>query len=148
MTIEVKQPISLAVAFLWIGFIGAISFMESWLKFQAPGITLPLGLGIGELVFHALNTMEWVFSVIIILDYLRTRGRNIRQKELWFLIPFIILVLQTFWILPTLNERAHQLINGVTLPPSYLHFYFAGMEVVKAGCLLIFGYSLFIKIRK
>lgn len=58
----VQRPIVIIVTFLWIGFVCAISFMEAWLKFQAPGITVPLGLGIGRLVFNALNTVEWVFA--------------------------------------------------------------------------------------
>lgn len=31
---------------VWSGCIVAISFMESWLKFRAPGVTLPTGLSI------------------------------------------------------------------------------------------------------
>ncbi len=38
-------------AFL-LGAIVAISFLEAPLKFLAPGITIPLGLGIGRLVFR------------------------------------------------------------------------------------------------
>jgi len=49
------EGIMVIVAFLWIGFVAAISFMEAWIKFQAPGITVPLGLGIGKIVFAALN---------------------------------------------------------------------------------------------
>ena len=45
----------MAASFLWIGFICAISFMETRLKFRAPGVTLPIGLSIGKLVFRALN---------------------------------------------------------------------------------------------
>ena len=48
--------------FLWIGFVGAISFMEAWLKFKAPGVTMPIGLGIGKLVFNALNKMAQMFE--------------------------------------------------------------------------------------
>lgn len=36
----------------------AISFLEAPLKFRAPGITVPLGLGIGRLVFQAFNAVE------------------------------------------------------------------------------------------
>jgi len=50
-----KNTLIIAITFIWIGFIGAISFMEAWLKFQAPGVTTELGLSIGQLVFKALN---------------------------------------------------------------------------------------------
>lgn len=49
------QVIGAATAFIWLGMVLAISFLETPLKFRAPGITLPLGLGIGRLVFRALN---------------------------------------------------------------------------------------------
>jgi len=48
----VKMPVAAICTFVWIGFVCAISFMEAWLKFRAPGITVPLGLGIGRLVFQ------------------------------------------------------------------------------------------------
>lgn len=51
----VSQYIMLLSVFVWCGCIIAISFMESWLKFRAPGVTLRIGLNIGKLVFNALN---------------------------------------------------------------------------------------------
>lgn len=42
----------------WVGLVCAISFMEAWLKFQAPGVTLTIGLSIGMKVFTALNRVE------------------------------------------------------------------------------------------
>ena len=54
-TTTVQQPIAVACLFTWIGFVCAISFLEAWLKFRAPGVTVPIGLGIGRLVFGALK---------------------------------------------------------------------------------------------
>lgn len=51
------------VPFVWLGMVVAISFLEAPLKFRAPGITLLLGLGIGRLVFRALNAAEIVLAV-------------------------------------------------------------------------------------
>ena len=56
------KGIKVAVPFIWFGMILAISFMEAPLKFEAPGVTLALGLGIGRLIFFALNKMEIVDS--------------------------------------------------------------------------------------
>ena len=47
--------LGVAAIFVWLGMVFAISFLEAPLKFRAPGITIPLGLGIGRLVFRALN---------------------------------------------------------------------------------------------
>lgn len=40
--------LQIAVPFVWFGMIAAISFLEAPLKFQAPNITIPLGLEIGR----------------------------------------------------------------------------------------------------
>ncbi|MBQ0896551.1 hypothetical protein KBX37_26255 [Micromonospora sp. U56] len=50
----------LAVPILWLGMVIAISLIEAPLKFRAPGVSLPIGLGIGRLVFRALNAVEFV----------------------------------------------------------------------------------------
>ncbi|WP_373865557.1 MULTISPECIES: hypothetical protein [Pseudonocardia] len=50
----------LAATWVWVGMVLAISFIEAPLKFRAPGITTVLGLGIGRLVFRALNIAELV----------------------------------------------------------------------------------------
>jgi hypothetical protein len=50
------EVVQIAVPFVWLGVVLAISFLETPLKFRAPGITVPLGLGVGRLVFRALRT--------------------------------------------------------------------------------------------
>ena len=57
------MPVAAAIAFTWLGMVLAISFLEAPLKFRAPGVTLPLGLGIGRIVFRALNLVEAVLAV-------------------------------------------------------------------------------------
>ncbi len=70
---SVKLFILSMCVFMWMGFICAISFMEAWLKFRAPGVTVPIGLGIGKLVFGALNRVEWVFALVILSIWLLGR---------------------------------------------------------------------------
>lgn len=126
------------IVFLWIGFVGAISFMEAWLKFQAPGITLELGLGIGSLVFTALNRVELILAILLI----GTAVANwpIRPGRLvWLAIPIGILILDTFWLLPALNERANSIVQGVQLAKSNLHFFYVGFEVLKIAALTTYG---------
>ncbi|HET8860753.1 hypothetical protein [Marivirga sp.] len=143
MSTRVKSPLVVIVLFLWIGFVCAISFMEAWLKFQAPGVTLPIGLSIGRLVFGALNKVEWVFALAILLtSFVKQRG-SIKRQNLYFLIPFLILILQSIWLLPELDVRAVQLIEGQVVPPSNLHFYYVGCEVVKVIALVSIGIKQF-----
>ncbi len=141
----VKHPIILIVTFLWVGFVGAISFLEAWIKFRAPGVTIPIGLGIGRLVFSALNKVEWFFAIIIGANLLISKTRFFSIQNTLYFIAVLLLLLQSFWILPLLDARAELIIEGKTLPTSYLHFYYVGMEVVKIACLLLFGIKLFKK---
>ncbi len=84
---NIKSPIVVVCTFLWIGFVVAISFLEAPLKFQAPDITLALGLGIGRLVFAALNKVEWVFALAIVSSLFRQRDISWKPNLLGQTIP-------------------------------------------------------------
>ncbi len=136
-----NQSINIASIFLWIGFVCAISFMEAWLKFRAPNVTLPLGLGIGRLVFSALNKVEIILALIIILN-IAWNGEQLTSQKLFLLVPFIMLFVQTIWLLPTLDARAELHIQGKEVAKSFHHLYYVGMEVIKVVFLFLFGISL------
>jgi hypothetical protein len=141
-TIKVEQPLALACIFTWAGFICAISFLEAWLKFRAPGVTLPIGLGIGRLVFDALNKVEWGFAAIVLVSaYLHNKLRSALRYLL--LAVVVILILQTAWLLPQLDARASAIISGQAVQPSYLHFYFVGAELIKTFLIILYGIKLF-----
>lgn len=126
--------------FIWIGFVGAISFMEAWMKFQAPGITLELGLGIGRLVFTALNRVEIVCALIILSFAFWAQRQGFRGfSSFWIFVPITILLLDTFWLLPALAERAGVIISGESVPKSYLHMTYGILEVIKIIFLFSYG---------
>lgn len=141
---NVKSPLVVVCTFLWIGFVAGISFLEAPLKFQAPHITLALGLGIGRLVFAALNKIEWVFALSIAISMLRHQGYR-ERKNVFFLAPLLILVAQTLWLLPALDARAELHIQGAPVPDSPLHLYYVAAEIVKLACLTVYGIKLFQK---
>ena len=141
---SIKSPIVVICTFLWIGFVTGISFLEAPLKFQAPHITLALGLGIGRLVFAALNKVEWVFALAIAFSLVR-QGGTFDRKNLLFAVPLLVLLVQTLWLLPALDARAELHIQGAAVPDSFLHVYYVLAEVIKIGCLLTFGLTLFQK---
>lgn len=121
--------------------------MEAWLKFRAPGVTLPLGLGIGSLVFGALNKIEWVFAILMALDLFLLNRTGIDTPRLFFLIALLILIIQTLWILPALDARVPLYQQGAEVPSSPLHYYYVGVEVVKVVCLFITGIHFLRSIR-
>ena len=143
MTCEIKDPLSIASVYLWVGFVCAISFMESWLKFKAPGVDIPTGLGIGRLVFSTLNKVEWFFAVAIVFSMFISKSNLFMLQNLAFFFPILALMLQTFWLLPVLDHRAQLLIRGESVQPSNIHFYYIVLEMLKVGSLIIFSIKLF-----
>ncbi|MFF0816750.1 hypothetical protein ACFYVR_16590 [Rhodococcus sp. NPDC003318] len=59
---DAAGAVCVAVTFTSLGMVLAVSVLEAPLKFRAPGITIPLGLGIGPLVFRALSAVEVVLT--------------------------------------------------------------------------------------
>src|SRR5215213_430995 len=131
-----KKVLQIAVPFVWFGMVAAISFMEAPLKFQAPGITIPLGLGIGRLIFWTLNKIEIVLALAIVLSLILNKTRN-RFALVAFGLVAMILFLETIWLLPLLDARATEVINGTAAPFSNLHLIYIVFDAIKL--LLLFG---------
>jgi len=134
--------LAISAVFIWIGFIGAISFMEAWMKFQAPGVTLPIGLGIGRLVFSALNKMEWT-CLLVMLYSLYPFKKTTKKYVLFIGIPSLLLLIQTVWTLPSLDARALAFIDGTNPPASKIHLIHVLSEGLKMISLFVLGFQLF-----
>ncbi|MDX5338910.1 MAG: hypothetical protein LPK25_07780 [Cyclobacteriaceae bacterium] len=134
-------PTAIAFAFLWLGFVGAISFMEAWLKFKAPGLDLATGLQIGRIVFKALNIVEWSIAIMIGVSLIRS-GYLSKSVLFIFFTLIAVLLTQTFGLLPFLDERAMQFINGEQPGSSNLHFYYVSLEILKVLGLIIFSIQI------
>jgi hypothetical protein len=63
--------------------------------------------------------------------------------NLVFFLPLLILGIQTVLLLPALDARAELHIQQKPAPPSNLHFYYVGAEVIKVISLFIFSIKLF-----
>lgn len=135
MTLSILK---IAVPFIWFGMVLAISFMEAPLKFQVPGISLPLGLGIGRLVFFALNKMEIVAAFLLL--FASWRGRCNSRLETGLLgSVLLILLLQTVWLLPSLDARAELVIAGIAPPFSSTHIVYIVFDALKLIALMTLG---------
>ncbi|MEO8041935.1 MAG: hypothetical protein ABI646_04905 [Acidobacteriota bacterium] len=137
-----RKLTQVAIPFIWFGMIAAISFMEAPLKFQAPGITLPLGLGVGRLIFFALNKIEIVLAGVFLLSLLGIRPLA-RAAVVIFACISLILVLETVWLLPVLDVRAEQVIAGTAKPFSNLHLFYIAFDAVKLILLFVLGTLMF-----
>lgn len=134
-----KYPVEAMTIFIWIGFVCAISFMEAWLKFRAPNVTLPIGLSIGRVVFNGLNSVEWVLAAIVIGTFVLKKTRPSFFPLVFFSIPVAILIVQTFFLFPILFERVDIILSGQKPLPSHVHFYYLLLEVLKVLSLFVFG---------
>ncbi len=133
--------LQIAIPFIWFGLIGGLSFIETPLKFQAPNITLELGLGIGRLVFSALNKFEIALAILLLISFFFVKPRE-KSAFITFVIILIILILQTVWLLPNLDAKALLVIAGIAPPHSNTHIYYIVFEVVKFILLFVLGISI------
>lgn len=119
---------------LWLGMVLAISFLEAPLKFRAPGVTLPLGLGIGRLVFRALNIVEAVLAAVLVLAALIVGPGT--AVWVWLGIAAVVLAVQIAVVRPPLSRRSDRVLAGEDLPRSHAHYWYIGLEVVKVVVLV------------
>ncbi|MEM0897377.1 MAG: hypothetical protein AAGJ79_10875 [Verrucomicrobiota bacterium] len=139
-SLKTRRPWILLLTGIWAGLILGISFMEAPLKFQAPGITLELGLGIGRIVFGALNKMElvlWVMLSVLTVPVFR-RWSPRRGVLIAFILLTVILAFQTFYMLPVLDDRAEQILAGKEVPASWHHTVAVIVEGLKLPVLIGF----------
>lgn len=146
--VEERYPYALPSVFLWLGFLLAISFMEAWLKFRAPGVTVSIGLGIGKLVFGALNKVEWVLIVLTAANFYFVPKKIFSYRNLLFFIAALMTALETFWGLPALDKIADQIIAGGVDTQPGLHVAYVTMETVKLIMLILLGIYLVKKHQK
>lgn len=134
--------VTITILLFWAGFVSSISFMEAWLKFRAPGVTLPVGLSIGKTIFGALNKMEWIFllttTLLVFIPGNLKRGSILNI----LVILLVILLIQTLILLPGLTERANTIIDGGKVGKSMLHIYFGVLEVLKVFLLIYTGHKI------
>lgn len=135
------SAVAAAATFVWLGMVLAISFLEAPLKFRAPGVTLPLGLGIGRLVFRALNACEAVLALVVIAGLLV--GRAGAGVAVAAGVAVVTLAVQVLLVRPALTRRSDQVLAGADGPRSHAHLVYVGLEVAKVVALIVTGVLLF-----
>lgn len=134
------RSVAVAVVFVWLGMVLAISFLEAPLKFRAPNVTLQIGLSIGRLVFRALNIVEVIFAAVVLAAVIArppTVGVTVALA-----LASVILVVQIAAVRPRLTRRSDQVLAGLDAPRSRGHLVYVGLEVVKSLALITGGILL------
>jgi len=135
-----SAAVATAAVFVWLGMVLAISFLEAPLKFRAPGVTVPVGLGIGRIVFRALNRVEIALAAVTIAAIVIGRPSGAAAGLTAAVI--IILAGQLAVVRPQLNRRSDRVLAGENLPRSTVHLYYVGLEAAKVIALVVLGLSL------
>lgn len=131
---------AVAITFVWLGMVLAISFVEAPLKFRAPNVTLQVGLGIGRLVFRALNTIEVAFAILLLA--LALDGPMPSRILVALGVAFVMLAIQLIAVRPRLTRRSDAVLAGSDAPRSRAHYAYVGLEVVKTVALIVAGILL------
>ena len=125
------------ITILWSGMIAGISFLEAPVKFTAPSLTLPIGLDVGRHVFGAFNKVEIVFGTILMLLIFMKKSPLLLKLPCFLAV--ILLILETFWLLPVLDKRALIIIAGQSPEGASPHTWYIVFEAIKLISLLIAG---------
>ncbi len=127
--------VATAVTFVWLGMVLAISFLEAPLKFRAPEVSLRIGLGIGRLVFRALNTVEAVLAVALVVAII------IASAPVRIVIATVVVV-AVLVVRPRLTRRSDRILAGADAPRSRSHYAYVVLETMKASALIVIGVLL------
>lgn len=128
----------LVLLVLWIGLVAAISFIEAPLKFQAPGITIPLGLGIGRLVFAALNAVEGALLIALaVLALLPRAFRIVGSRIAWLGALAVVFLVKILVVRPPLNARTDLVLAGADPGRSPWHYVYIACDLATLLLLVI-----------
>jgi hypothetical protein len=138
--VQAAPAVAVAATFVWLGMVLAISFVETPLKFRAPGVTQQIGLGIGRLVFRVLNACELALAAVVV------GSLAVQPPAMAIAVAaaaaVISLLAQVLVVRPRLTRRSDTVLAGEEGPRSRAHWAYVGLEIVKVIALLIAGVSL------
>ncbi|MGY4712914.1 hypothetical protein ACXDF8_25765 [Mycolicibacterium sp. CBM1] len=138
-----SMAVATAATFVWLGMVLAISFLEAPLKFRAPGVTVQVGLGIGRLVFRALNACEIVLAAIVVVALVA--GTPTIAVIVAALVAIGALLAQVIGVRPYLTRRSDAVLADAAqaeVGRSRAHYVYVVFEIVKVVALLASGVLL------
>jgi len=145
---SIAHAVATAVLFTWLGMVAAISFIEAPLKFRAPGVSLQIGLGIGRLVFRALNTVEALLAGVVLIAV----GADPPSPVAIVAVAVVVVTLaaQLLVVRTQLARRSDAVLVAPAGPGapagaqrrSRAHYTYVGLELVKVVALVVAGAAL------
>lgn len=125
---------------IWAGVTIGVAFIATPAKFLATTLTWPGWLDVGRHTFAVYNKVELVFVVVIAAFALATHQRALLRAVA---IPAVIVLTETLWLIPALDQGVVAFIQGnQALPNSPLHLVYIAVEIGKTVALLFFGWRI------
>ncbi|WP_449373432.1 hypothetical protein [Arthrobacter psychrolactophilus] len=144
------------VPLIWFGMIVAISFIETPLKFRAPGMTHALGVGIGRLVFKALNLVEAALAVVFLGAMTQRQDLVPVGAGVLMFLCILALLLQMAVLRPAMAKRTKALAATALQKPgstpvkgktgTLTHLAYIGAEAFKVVALPIIGIQILLTV--
>lgn len=103
-------------------------------------MTVPIGLGIGRLVFRALNLAETALAGVVVVA--AVGGNAPAAVTLLAVVVAGLLLGQLTVIRPRLNRRSDLILAGEDLPRSHGHLHYVIAEIAKVMLLIGLGTSV------
>jgi hypothetical protein len=129
----------LGVPLIWLGLLVGVSFVATPVKFNAASLSLPVALDVGRATFSMFNNIEWVMLAALVAAVTFSGPSPVPRVATALLA--VVLLLQSAWLLPVLNQRVAAIIAGNNLPPSPDHLYYIAGDLAKAVLLVAIVWS-------
>lgn len=122
------------LAAVWAGAIIGVSLISTPAKFQAPSLSMPVGLEVGRYTFRLFSNLELAFLIAVIVSGVIARIRTVAAVAV--ALVAVQVLLQRYWLLPELDQGVSRILAGGPIVFSASHGLYAVFEVLKASLLI------------
>jgi len=128
------------VSLVWVGLLLGVSFLATPVKFRAESLTVPVALDVGRVTFRLFGRVELLLSILLVVATLSVQGGAIATNSLILVgLALGVVLAQTLWVRPLLDERVELVLQGETPQRSSLHKLYVVLEVGKLALLVLTG---------
>jgi hypothetical protein len=126
------------LSLVWAGLVLGVSFLATPAKFLAPSLSLASALDVGRQTSFVLNRFELALGLAL-AGFGWWSGEPRSRWRVAMILPGALVVLQAVWLLPLLDVRVQQIIDGGAPSPSHLHYIYISLDIAKLAVLLGLG---------
>jgi hypothetical protein len=149
MMVAAERPheavVTLGLAMLWMGLLVGVSFLATPAKFLASNLPLPVALDIGRHTFGIFNKAEWLLALGMVVLTLRVGDRIAISAGFG---TALVVALETFWLLPILDQRVALIIVGQPPSTTEHHSLYVGVEIAKLAMLVVVAIRTAIRVAR